>query len=217
MEIGIKIYLQKLNGSKEETYYCKVIEKKGNHLFIDYPVCNQTNKTISFPEETKLKVTFIGKDNVLYTFQTKVIAKVKLRIPALLIGIPEKEEMQTIQRREFVRVEEAIDIAVHSPSKSFNPFITVSVDISGGGLAFIIPNDSKLEVNEIIHTWIVLPMRMGKHHYLKLEAKVIRLNDEQGRKKTCSVKFINIEKQIQQLIIYFCFEKLREARNKEVL
>lgn len=135
MKIGTVLQLLITQANKQnKKYRCKIIDKNDKYLFIDYPVDVKTKKTAFFNKDTLFDVFFIGEDEVVHHFRSRLAAKVKLNIKALAMTLP--EELKRVQRRNFVRVDAAVDIAVHSPDQPFPPFTTVTNDISGGGHPF---------------------------------------------------------------------------------
>ncbi|MFD1039515.1 flagellar brake protein [Virgibacillus byunsanensis] len=219
MKIGRLLILEVRDTKSGEIckYRCKIVEKNDNYLFIDHPIDVKTKRTTFFPKKTSFIATYVGEDQVVYKFPSEVNAIVKLTIPTLAITLPEKNKIKKIQRRQYVRIETAVDAAVHSRNEDHEPFTTVSTDISGGGISVIIPNDKTMESNEKLDLWIVLPMNDGKLNYVYAETEVIRIKQLEGTVQTGSIKFTVIAKKDQQSIIQFCFEKQREARQKEMM
>ncbi|WP_164668747.1 flagellar brake protein [Virgibacillus doumboii] len=216
MRIGtlLTIEIKQPNNKETKKYRCKVIEKNEHYIFIDYPIETKTNKTGFLPKGTRFTATYVGKDQSVYLFHTEIVAKVKLNVPALAIYFPDKKDIKKIQRREYVRIETAVDVAFHGTNE---PFTTVTSDISGGGMSMIIPNGKNVTTNESADVCIVLKMHSGDYSYVNAQAEVIRVKEDGNKVKTASMKFISVNKQVQQSIIRYCFEKQREARKKELL
>src|SRR5690625_1308164 len=121
MYIGAMIHLEYKQHNISETmkYYCKIIEKNDDYLFIDYPINDKTKKTSFFRNGTNFSVTYIGKDQSVYKFRTELVSKVNLNIPALALKLPQKKDIKRVQRREFVRIKSAVDAAVYATDESF--------------------------------------------------------------------------------------------------
>lgn len=216
MNIGTLLTMEtkQPKNKEKEKYRCKIIEKNENYLFIDYPIEVKSSKTGFFQKGTSFSASYVGKDQSVYSFHTKVVAKVKLNIPALAISFPDKNDIKKIQRREYVRIETAVDVAFHGTNE---PFTTVTSDISGGGMSIIIPNGKNVTANETANVCVALQMHSGDYHYVNALAEVIRVNHDTSTVKTASLKFVSVNKHQQQHIIRYCFEKQREARKKELL
>lgn len=214
MEIGTPLNLEIIHeDNKIQKYRCKIIDKDENYLYIDYPVNEATKRTAVLPKETPLTVNYIGKDHVVYRFSSEVVTKVKLNIPALAITIPPKDQLKRIQRRKHVRVKTAVDIAIHSTDDSFAPFVTITNDISGGGVSIILPKDIELEAGMKAEIWMVCPMKSGSFEYINTKAEVVYIT-KNGIKRA-SFKFIDLSENDQQTVIKYSFEKQREERRKE--
>lgn len=219
MKIGTTLYLDIENPNTKEIieYQSKVIEKSESYLFIDFPIHMNTRKTSFFPIGTEFIASYLKDETNLYSFKAKIKRRINSTIPALAITLPEQESIGVIQRRRFVRIKTALDIAVHCPNDSFPPFTTLSVDISGGGLSFIIPPGINIEIDKDIFVWIVLPMRSGVNEYAKADATVVRTKHLENNTKKASIKFIAISNKDEQNIVKYCFEKQREERMRSLI
>ncbi|MHA6251084.1 flagellar brake protein [Oceanobacillus sp. CAU 1775] len=216
MKIGRNLSLElKEIGKKPEKFKCKIIDKTENEIIIDYPVNTMTLKQAFHPIGTTYKVEYRADDNAVYEFNSSIAKRVKLNIPALALTIPEKDKIKRIQRREFVRVDASIDVAVHSKHADFEPFTTITSDVSGGGISLIVPDSTKYSLGQGIDVWIVLKMNSDEIHYVYSDAEIVFIQVRDNI-HTVAVKFLNIKSDQQQKIIRFCFEKQRESRKKEL-
>lgn len=211
MDIGLVLRLT-LNGKQshqeKKTYRSKVIDRRLNEIMIAYPTSQGIEK---FPikENSLLTIEFIDKGSV-FKFETKVLRIEKDPIQSFVIRKPDKHELTKIQRRQYVRIRDNVDLAVHSPENRFPPFTSVTVDISGGGLAMIVPRDLEIFDGEIVKLYIVLKSSYSDFVYIKTKAEVIRsviINEV----RQVAVRFHLIHEQDRQKIIKYCFEKQREA------
>lgn len=216
MDIGTQLTLKKSSLKDDMTYRCKIIDYDDNYLYIDYPIHQLTKKTAFFQKGNRLNASYIGHDDAIYKFQTEIMHKVILTVPALAIKHPH-DNIRRIQRRQFVRVNTAVDIAVYCVNESFRPFVTVTVDLSGGGLSLILPKHATLSEGQHVKVWMVLQMYSGKYEYIKVETEVIRVYSAKNSLKVASVKFMSTTPHIEQLMIQYCLEKQREERKKELM
>ncbi|MBP1969628.1 c-di-GMP-binding flagellar brake protein YcgR [Virgibacillus natechei] len=217
MKIGTFLNLEiKRVGEKIQKYQCKVIEKDDQYLYVDYPIHEKTRKTSFFSIGTTCSASYLGSDMGVYSFHTKIISKATLTVPALVIEYPEQSRIQRIQRREFVRVETIVDIAVHSLDNKFSPFTSVTSDISGGGLSFTIPKHITLNTDQHMDVCIILISQTGDYKYIFAKAEIVLIKPVNESLSKASLKFISITKQAQQGLIRYCFEKQRELRKKEL-
>ncbi|WP_430785522.1 flagellar brake protein [Virgibacillus flavescens] len=217
MEIGTMITITVTDAETNVVtkYRSKIIEENDTYLFIDYPINMETKRTAALPKGAFIKVSYVGNDQSVYLFNTQVIAKVNVTIPALAISIPQESDIKRIQRRAFVRIETAVDVSVHHPGEELKSFATVTSDISGGGMSIVIPRSEEVSENDDLDLWIVLNMHNGEYNYIYSRAKAVRVITDKQNIHTASLKFESISKQDQQLVIRYCFEKQRELRTKE--
>ena len=199
---------------KSEKYKCKLVEREGNNLYIDYPIVQETNKTAFLLDGTQLKATFLAEDGTVYLFESEVMGRVKLKIPMIVLSYPGDEHLVKIQRRQFVRVETPVDVAIHPESNEFSPFVSVTDDISAGGAAIIAQTSSSLIANMQILTYFVLAMQNGDNYYLRLKSKVIRVSEPQNGKSLISVQFLEVSPQDRQLLLRFCFDRQLAMKKK---
>ncbi|ASN05498.1 flagellar brake protein [Virgibacillus necropolis] len=218
MDIGTLLTLTAIDPMTgiNTTYRCKIIEKNEHYLIIDYPVNEKTKRTAMLPKGTNLQTSYIGSDQSVYSFSTKVVAKVNVPIPALAISNPDKTEIKRIQRRAFVRIETAVDVSIHRTEHKSDSFTTVTSNISGGGMSIIMPATSMVQENECLDVWIVLQMQNDEFHYIHTQSKVIKEFTDRNNVRLASIMFENLSKQDQQVLIRYCFEKQREFRTKEM-
>ena len=89
-------------------------------------------------------------------------------IPMLKLTYPGDDQLIKIQRREFVRVESAIDIAVEKDGR-FTQF--VAEDLSAGGVALISLDRDTFKEDELLSLTIVLPFVNHEIKYVKADAE----------------------------------------------
>lgn len=218
IQIGDLLTLEVRHAEQIEKFKCRLVDRKGNTLFIDYPISLRTNKTAYLFDGTHLSATFIGQDGTsVYLFESEIIGRVKNNIPMLLLAYPGEERLLKIQRRSYVRIEAAVDIAIHPMNGEFPPFTALTDDISAGGAAVLIPKGMQLQQGMMIKTWFVLILQNGEYHYLTLSSRVIRVIDYNETRDKLSLQFIEISNMERQLLLRFCFEKQLQNKKKELL
>ncbi|MGC4376269.1 flagellar brake domain-containing protein [Fictibacillus sp. Mic-4] len=215
--IGETVYLEPLHSEKQDRYKCKIVEIKENQLWVDYPINEKTKRTEFFLEGTPFKATFVNKkDQSVFMFKTELQGRKMDKIPVLLISYPGSEALQRIQRRQYVRVDTMLDVAVSHNEQLFSPFVTVAVDISAGGMQLVLPRRHSLLENNIIQCLIVLPMTSGEKVYLDLECNVLRISAD-SEKVRASIQFKEIQEFERQQIIRYCFEQQLLHKKKEAM
>ncbi|MFA9556124.1 flagellar brake protein [Evansella sp. AB-rgal1] len=207
IKIGSTIFLE-LNdpdGDKKR-YRSKVLDSEGDCLYIDYPVEEVSKKAHFLLEGTQCRAWFVGKDKAIYLFNTEVLGKLEREFPMLVLSDPKSENYIRIQRRQYVRIELPIDVAVQPLSNNVHPFTTVTIDISGGGMALLLPSNHTLKQDDEVNSWLPLHYQSGEITYINVTAKVVRIIPEKDNDKG-SFQFVAIKEGDRQKIVRFCFEK----------
>lgn len=212
LKIGTFLTLEPSFSEEVERLQCKVVELKGNILYIDYPINIRTKKTVFITDGAQFRVTFRTENNEFYSFHTEVLGRVVQNIPMIMLHLPSESEFVKVQRREFVRVNTPVDVAVDCDGQYYQ-FVTE--DISGGGLALKSPGPFPFKENEELEITIVLPFASGDIKYIITQAKVMRIIDNETF-FIASMQFVDIDEFDQQLIVRFSFERQLMMRKKEV-
>ncbi|WP_240377090.1 flagellar brake protein [Bacillus piscicola] len=195
-------------------YRAKLIDVKEGLFVIDPPVNEDTKKTGFFTEGTQFEVWFVGKDGAVYSFHSEVKRIQRMKLKALLINNPGREHYTRIQRRDYVRIQASLDVAVHSVNDEFPPFVTSTIDVSGGGMAISLPRGCSLHGYREIIAWISLHLEDESIHYINSRCRVVRVNqsDKKSTRDSCSLQFKQIGEHDRQKIIRYCFEQQRHSR-----
>ncbi|MDW0115574.1 flagellar brake domain-containing protein [Sporosarcina thermotolerans] len=209
LTIGTTLTISKdSNEENNEQFKSKVVDTGDDFVMIDYPVNIETNRTTFFIDGTKLHVSFV-RNNISYSFKTEVTGRANKDIPMLKISYPGDKKLTKIQRREYVRVETAVDVAVdyRGVIQQF-----VADDISAGGIALNLgPNDT-FEDGEKVKLTIALPFINDEIKYINTEAKAVR-TWKKNERAIASLQFLETTSKDRQDIIRFCFERQLQARN----
>jgi len=203
LKIGTALTLEPTYTDRVETFRCKIVEQENNIFYIDYPINTVTNKTAFLVDGAQFRATFMTDEKVSYAFNTEVLGRKMVNIPIIMLSCPQESEFVKIQRREFVRVNTSVDVALEYNSK-FYQFVTE--DISAGGLAIHLNKEVPFIEGEIVNLTIVLPFLNGEIRYVKASGKLIRII-EKNQLKLASIQFIDTEDIDKQYIVRFCFER----------
>ncbi|GAA0481229.1 cyclic di-GMP receptor DgrA [Salinibacillus aidingensis] len=210
MKVGTVLSLSYIEegGQSIQSYSSKIIEMDDQECLIQYPVNDDTGRTSFFIEGSSFNVQFVGKDEVVYSFPAKVMKRKKINsIPVLALSIPEEESFTSVQRRNYVRVLVALDVSVHPQRRDVSPFTTTTIDVSGGGLAIRTPDHIKLNKNDQLDVWVVLPFKNQEYQYVHASAKVMRQIKKTSNITVTSLMFDQISAHDREQMIRFCFQK----------
>jgi c-di-GMP-binding flagellar brake protein YcgR len=214
LKIGHNLLLELKHTDQTDQYKCRLVEREGNTLFIDYPIHVKTNRTTFLVDGTQLKASFVEGKSV-YLFETEILGRVMKGIPMVKLIYPGDEYLMKIQRRQFVRIETALDVAIHPMDREFVPFTTITEDISAGGSLVNLNKQRDLKRGMKIRTVFVLPLQNGDYHYVKLMSEVIRLVKKQETGQTqFSLRFIDVTPQQRQLLLHFSFDRQIAMKKK---
>ncbi|MFS0576725.1 flagellar brake domain-containing protein [Sporosarcina sp. 179-K 3D1 HS] len=211
LTIGTIVVIDKEHTKDSEQYKSKVVDIGEDFVLIDYPTHIESGRTTFIIDGTTLLVTFIDQNKISYAFKTEVCGRLNKGIPMLKLSYPGDDQLYKIQRREFVRVETPIDVAVLTED-GFHQF--VAEDLSAGGIALNIPRDVPFSEGDTVKLTIVLPFINKEIKYVHSNAKLVRVWDKKGR-TIASLQFEDIEDVDRQYIIRFCFERQLQTRNRE--
>ncbi|MBB5323431.1 c-di-GMP-binding flagellar brake protein YcgR [Anoxybacillus tepidamans] len=217
IKIGDTLILESRNEKEVHEYKSKVVEIFPDLIHIDYPVNKKTGKTVYLINGMQFKASFVGKDECLYLFDTEVKGKVRDPIPMIVLSYPGDDQLVRIQRRQYVRVEANVDIAIHPLHGEFLPFATMTTDISAGGAAIVLPERAATILpGTVVEAWLVLHMKSGDYHYIKVPAKIVRIFQAEGSHVyKASLQFLTMEPKERVLLIRYSFERQLEMRKKE--
>ncbi|GEL76141.1 flagellar brake protein [Tenuibacillus multivorans] len=217
LKIGTRLTIETIkNGEVEERFQCKIAEISKKYIYIDYPISERTGRTSLFLDGSEFMVSYVGHDGNVYKFSTEVIGRKKMKIPVLTIKMPNKDEFRKIQRREYVRVEVPLDVAIHPKQEDQSPLITRTIDISGGGIAVVgLGKEKEYQSGDIMDISIVLPFQSNDYSYFFSQAEVIRtIRGHDASSSKITYKFVNIDEKEREKMIKFCFEKQLDNRRK---
>ncbi|RFU69078.1 flagellar brake protein [Bacillus sp. V59.32b] len=216
IKVGDTLVLEPKFSQQHEQYKSTVVEINDQSIFIDYPINASTGKRAFLIDGTQLKITLVAAKKAIYVFDTEVLGRVKERIAMIQLSHPPKDSIIKIQRREFVRVETAIDTVVHPQASEFQPFKAITEDISAGGTALLISKDIILQSGSSIFVWFALPLKSGEIHYFKVKSKVIRISEEKERFNILSIEFTEMSEGDRQTLIRYIFEREVEMKKKRL-
>lgn len=207
--IGTTVTIDKDFTETGDKYKSKVVDFGEGFVMIDYPAHMESGKTAFFMDGTQLLITFV-ENKMSYAFRAEVTGRINRGIPMLKLTYPGDDQLIKIQRREFVRVETAIDVAVDCEGicQQF-----VAEDISAGGIAINVGEDDHFEEAENVRLTIALPFENDDIKYVRTEAKAVRIWEKDNR-RIASMQFAKIDTADRQNIIRFCFERQLLARNE---
>ncbi|WP_010631645.1 flagellar brake protein [Sporolactobacillus vineae] len=197
-----------------ERFRCRIADLKENQILIDYPIDERTGKTALLLNDTLFMANYIAENHVFH-FRVQFVRRVPGRIPMMLLRYDGEESLEQVQRRNYVRVDANLDIAVHPADERFSPFVTLTTDISGGGVLVNLPDNVSLPPETPVVIWLCIHLSTGTYHYLSLNGKIVRVfADKFTHKNKASIAFKLENESARQPIIRFCFDKQLASRRR---
>lgn len=212
LKIGTMLILEPTYTDNVERLRCKVVEQSDHAIYIDYPVNTVTKRTAFLVDGAQFRATFLTEAKQSFAFNTEVLGRKQGNIPMIMLAVPPEEEFIKIQRREYVRVETGVDVALEYDGR-FSQFVTE--DISAGGILLNLNQPASFKDGDIVPLTIVLPYMNGDIRYVITEARVVRVFERDG-KRFASMQFKDTDDLDKQYIVRFCFERQLQIRRKEM-
>ncbi|WP_431029676.1 flagellar brake protein [Lysinibacillus sp. LZ02] len=212
LKIGTMLILEPTYTERVEKFRCKVLEQKDGVIYIDYPVNTITKKTAFLIDGAQFRVTFNNEVKQSFAFNTEVLGRKAGNIPMIMLAYPQDEDVIKIQRREYVRVDTPVDIAVEYDGV-FTQFI--AADISAGGVLLNLREAVNFNDGDTVRLTIVLPYTSGEIRYVQTDALVVRIF-ERDERTFASMQFTDTDDLDKQYVVRFCFERQLQIRKKEL-
>jgi c-di-GMP-binding flagellar brake protein YcgR len=197
-------------------YKSNIQDLSEDYIGINIPVNN--HKYIVLKKGDKINVVYyLGKD--IYRFNTVVTGRKIEKI--LIIMIRKPEEIEIVQRRNFVRVPLILNVlcAVVPVKKDFsNPgeqvevFNAYSLDLSGGGMKISVDNKLKCKVSAGDTIMVTIPMEDDS---LTVKGKVVRIDRNSDKSRIIfGLNFVDLDKINRERIIKLLFQVMRKNIEK---
>lgn len=214
--VGQELTIEIFKDNLWQNYRSKIMDIDSDTIAFSYPVHVDTNRKLFLANGEQVKVSIVQEDGQAYEFISFISGRKNEKMPLLMMFKPKENDIVKIQRRQFVRINWAVDVAVHPVRGEFTPFTTVTSDISAGGASIIVNKQIELKKGQEIFCWIVLPRNNGEYNYLKFNCKIVRIQELNSTKNTVSVQFLNKSSQEEQTLIRFCYEAQVAMKQKEL-
>ena len=212
LKIGTILTLEPTFTERVEKFRCRIVEQSDNVIYIDYPINVLTKKTAYLVDGAQFRATFMNDAKLSFAFNTEVLGRKGGTVPMISLSCPPESEFIKIQRREYVRVETNVDVAIEFEG-NFMQFITE--DISAGGVAVVLNKPVAFNDGDYIKLTLVLPYTNGDIKYIQTSAVVVRIFSK-DQIQVASIQFTDTDDLDKQHIVRFCFERQLQLRKKEL-
>ncbi|MCC5893685.1 PilZ domain-containing protein [Exiguobacterium sp.] len=184
-------------------------------VWIESPSETATLKTFFLHEEEALRVYFFKGEDQLFAFNTVITKRVSDAQLTLryAFALPKAENIKRVQRREYLRVPEMINVTVlAADGQAFPAFETTSLDVSAGGMR-IVANRAPIEIDESLIVVFRIEDDRGMPQTFRVKSRLVRVH-EQAVKQELSLCFENLTPRDQETILRYCFRAQLEARKR---
>src|SRR5688572_602480 len=124
LKIGDVLHVVPAESKGLKKYRCKIIGQKDGILYVvDAPANSDAEKAAYLQNGMKVICNFVADDGNQYIFHSVILRKAGENNCLIKLTYPGDDALHRIQRRNFVRVKTAIDVAVHPLNDEFAPFV----------------------------------------------------------------------------------------------
>lgn len=199
----------------------RVLDMQDELLYLDRPVGESRHMEFAMQEGEQVRVSYVPAERVLYYFDAVVVGVQPLGIlPSFQVRTPGKGQIIRVQRRSFVRVELPLSLivtAIHRDGEELplSEGTGYTIDLSGGGMSFILNQDIALTIGDIIIATLTLQDPGRKPVEVEMRAVIVRNSGPAQEKHVIhSARFTDIAPTVQQKLIQLVFRRQIEIRGK---
>lgn len=221
--IGQTVYIDKQPVSSSG--FAHVLDIRGNQLFLSEPLQLESPELLAVNPGDRLRISYVSPNQAMYYFES-VVTGIGLtdRLASIAIGLPSEDKVVRIQRRAFVRADISVPVEVGRRSaspglKHAESLQALSVNISGGGLAFYLrKQETDFSPGDKLQVSISLPGagREGRDETVTSAGVIIRSIESENKPTVYSLRFEDINPAMQQTIVQHVFRhqiRMRELRS----
>ncbi|MFD2371797.1 flagellar brake protein [Brevibacillus sp. GCM10020057] len=211
------VFTSSSDDTRRQTFKSRVVDLKDGVASIELPTSEKTGRTGLFGAGDACEVWYVGENGSCYEFHSAIIGRQIEHIPVLFLQLPPKEEIHRTQRRNYLRIEFTLEIAVklEDPIRSYH-FLARTIDISGGGMSFSCDETYRIQPGDNLKVWIAMPSKTGQvqHAYAVMEVVRQKPAEKKGMHQWIFGKFVQISEQDRAKVVRACYNRQLELRNK---
>jgi len=213
LRVGEKLQIIRNHRRRKDECLVSQILEHGEEDIFDIAMPMKEGRLIPLHVNSLIKVLFF-RENGQFSFDAKIIQRIKEKIPVL--KIQKISKIHKIQRRSYYRLNAVIPLKVHYSNSEKDEekeiLQTYTLDISGGGLKFAA--EKIFNKNEVI----ICELNLNNKIY-NLKSRVIRTSyvyhDDYTYK--ISTEFIDLEESVIREVVQFIFNKQMKMRRKGLI
>lgn len=198
------------NRASGEILRSRVADVDDEHLYIEIPLDENSRRLYKSQIGERFVIFYMTQDGMKNFFETTVTGFRKEVVGLVALRKPDPEQIAKEQRRNYLRVEANLELAVNVPGKM--KFLTLTEDIGGGGISFLCDKKRSIDVGEKLDCWLLINYRNGSLAHAHFEAEVVRMVSISDKKNLLMLRINQIAEVEQQKIIRYCFERQLDMR-----
>lgn len=213
--INQKIEFRVLHGPFAAAY-STYVEDAGQHgITVVHPSVG--GRPVPLTPGDGVRLEYAVKGLARLAFPTRITALEPGAVPLITLALPEKEEVERFQQRDFVRLDAQLSLlyyVINAPDGAARPggvFRSHTRDISGNGAQILCPEPfppgTQLDIHLEVHDRVVHAV-----------GEVIRLVQQVSpRENWMGVRFVGLDERDRDLIIRYIFSEQRDRRRRGLL
>lgn len=201
---------EETDSGKQRKYKARIADLSPDQIAIEVPIEEKTGRFALLEIGTQVSVEFKSAEGVKHYFDTEVTGRRTDAVPLIELRRPAAEEISRLQRRTFLRVPAALEVACKF--REHLQFLAVTEDIGGGGLSIVCEGHLPLRTNDVLDCWLLIHFRSGAIEHVPFRAEIVRIKPQEDGNQLAMMRFAEIAEVEQQKVIRFCFEKQLEMR-----
>jgi c-di-GMP-binding flagellar brake protein YcgR len=203
LRVNQRIEILVWEGDKSEQYPSRIEALERDRFIVAAPMWNGV--PMRLPLGTSVEIALMTP-TALYEFATLVVGAAERPVPTLTLLYP--NAVNRIQRRQFVRVEEALPVRVESP----NSLDAITINVSGGGVLLNLksPHGEAPPVGEEWHLELYLPDQPEPLHLI---GRVLRAQRVPGSDRVqVALEFVQIREATRQALVQHVLQQQVKQR-----
>lgn len=214
-KINDTVFIQIASADKNEAekeYKSRIADVEEESFLMEVPIDTGSGRMKSLHMGDELSLYFVTGDGVKNYFNSYVLGLTKDIVTLVRIRKPDPESITKVQRRDFLRVNAELEIAVKLNDDT--RFVARTEDVGGGGASFLCSNQYVISAGDMLYCWILVPYKNGSVDHVPFEAEVVRTKVLETGRMLVMVKIASISDMERQKLIRYCFERQFDFRNR---
>lgn len=194
--------------SRQE-YKCRISDITEDYIQVEVPMNERTGRLKRLYAGDELSVYFMTEGGMKNYFTTTVLGFREEGIRTVIIRKPDPASITKIQRRSYLRVPAALDVAVKLGDTL--KLVAVTDDVSGGGVSILCDLAAPFNQGDMLACWLLLIVK-GKPDHIPFKGEIVRVKPLESGKLLVMLRFSEISDKDREKVIRYCFERQLEIR-----